>query len=102
MSYLGNAPDQQTFTPQVDYFSGNNSTTSFTLSRNVASVAQVEAVIENVVQNPSDAYTVLNNVITFTSAPPAGSNNIYVRYTSPITKVMVPTASSVNTNELAN
>jgi len=102
MSYIGNTPEQQSFTPQVDYFNGNNSTTSFTLSRNVASVAQVEAVIENVVQNPTDAYTVNGNTITFTSAPPSGTNNIYVRYTSPITNVMVPSASSVNTNELAN
>jgi len=102
MSYIGNTPEQQAFTPQVDYFNGNNSTTSFTLSRNVASVAQIEAVIENVVQNPTDAYTVNGNTITFTSAPPSGTNNIYVKYTSPITTVMVPTASSVNTNELAN
>jgi hypothetical protein len=85
--YIGNTATQQAFTPAVDFFSGNASTTAFTLSRPVASVAQVEAVIENVVQNPGSAYTVSGNTITFTSAPPSGSNNIYVRYTSPITQV---------------
>jgi hypothetical protein len=85
--YIGNTATQQAFTPAVDFFSGNASTTAFTLSRPVASTAQVEAVIENVVQNPGSAYTVSGNTITFTSAPPSGSNNIYVRYTSPITQV---------------
>lgn len=95
MSYLGNTPTTQAFTPQVDYFSGNASTTAFTLSRPVASVAQVEAVIENVVQNPSSAYTVSGNTITFTSAPPSGTNNIYVRYTSPVTQVIKPSDGTV-------
>lgn len=95
MSYLGNTPTTQAFTPQVDYFSGNASTTAFTLSRPVASVAQVEAVIENVVQNPSSAYTISGNTITFTSAPPSGTNNIYVRYTSPVTQVIKPSDGTV-------
>jgi len=88
MSYIGNTPTQQAFTPAIDYFSGNGSTTAFTLSRPVASVAQIQAVIENVPQNPSSAYTVSGNTITFTSAPPSGTNNIYVEYTSPITQVV--------------
>jgi hypothetical protein len=87
MAFIGNTNTTQAFTPAVDYFSGNGSTTAFTLSRPVASVAQVEAVIDNVVQNPSSAYTVSANTITFSSAPLSGTNNIYVRYTSPITQV---------------
>ena len=46
MAFIGNTPQTQGFTPAVDIFSGNGSTTAFTLSRTVASVAQVEAVIE--------------------------------------------------------
>jgi hypothetical protein len=88
MAYIGNTAEQQAFTPAIDYFSGNGSTTAFTLSRPVASVAQVQAVIENVPQNPGDAFTVSGNTITFTSAPPSGTNNIYVYYTSPITQVV--------------
>jgi len=99
--YLGNSPTQQAFTPAVDVFSGNGSTTAFTLSRPVASVAQVQAFIENVPQSPVDAFTVSGNTITFTSAPPSGSSNIYVRYTSPITQVIQPSDGSVGTNQLA-
>jgi len=88
MAYLGNTPTQQAFTPAIDYFNGNASTTAFTLSRPVASVAQVQVTIDNVAQNPSSAYTVSGNTITFTSAPLLGTNNIYVYYTSPITQVI--------------
>ena len=102
MSYIGNTATTQAFTPAVDYFSGNGSTTAFTLSRPVASVAQVEAVIDNVVQNPSSAYTVSSNTITFTSAPLSGTNNIYVRYTSPITQVIAPSAGTVGSSQLAS
>lgn len=87
MAYIGNTQQDQNYVPAIDYFSGNGSTTAFTLSRPVASVAQVQAVIENVPQNPGDAYTVSGNTITFTSAPPSGTNNIYVYYTSPNTQV---------------
>ena len=88
MAFIGNTVTTQGFTPAVDFFSGNASTTAFTLSKPVASVAQVEPYIENVPQNPNSAYTVSGNTVTFTSAPPSGTNNIYVRYTSPITQVL--------------
>jgi hypothetical protein len=100
MAAIGNSPTQQAFTPAIDYFSGNGSTTAFTLSRPVASVAQVQVVIDNVAQNPSSAYTVSSNTITFTSAPLSGTNNIYVYYTSPITQVIAPGQSTVGLTAL--
>jgi len=101
MSYIGNTSTTQAFTPAVDYFSGNASTTAFTLSRPVASVAQVQVVVNNVAQNPSSAYTISSNTITFTSAPSSGTNNIYVYYTSPITDVIAPGQNTVTTTSLA-
>lgn len=102
MAFIGNTNTTQAFTPAVDFFSGNASTTAFTLSRPVAAVAQVEAVISNVVQDPGSAYTVSGSTITFTSAPPSGTNNIYVRYTSPITQVIAPGQGTVSTTSLAS
>jgi len=98
MASIGNSPTQQAFTPAIDYFSGNGSTTAFTLSRPVASVAQVQVTIDNVAQNPSSAYTVSSNTITFTSAPLSGTNNIYVYYTSPITQVIAPGQGTVTSD----
>ena len=95
MAYLGNTPTTQGFIPAIDYFSGNGATVAFTLSRPVASVAQVQATIENVPQNPGTAFTVSGNTITFDGAPPSGTNNIYVYYTSPITQVIAPSQGTV-------
>jgi hypothetical protein len=101
MASIGNSYTTQGFIPAVDYFNGNGSTTAFTLSRPVASVAQVQAVIENVPQNPGDAYTVSGNTITFTSAPPSGTSNIYVYYTSPITQLIAPGQDTVGIAQLS-
>jgi hypothetical protein len=102
MSYLGNTPTQQGFIPAIDFFSGNGITTAFTLSRPVASVAQVQATIENVPQNPGTAFTVSGNTITFDGAPASGTNNIYVYYTSPITQVIQPGQGTVGTAQFAS
>jgi hypothetical protein len=102
MAFIGNTPTTQAFTPAIDYFSGNGSTTAFTLSRPVASVAQVQVTIDNVAQNPSSAYTVSSNTITFTSAPLSGTNNIYVYYTSPITQVIAPGQGTVTSTAFAS
>jgi hypothetical protein len=100
MGYLGNSNVVQNFTPAVDYFNGNGSATAFTLSRTVGSAFDIQAFIENVPQNPSSAFTVAGNVITFTSAPPSGTNNIYVRYTSPVVQQVKPAPGTVGPTEL--
>jgi hypothetical protein len=100
MSFIGNSFTNQTYVPTVDYFNGNASTTAFTLSRNVASVYDIQVVVENVPQNPSSAFTVSGNTITFTSAPPSGSNNIYVRYTTPTTNLVKPAPGTVGPTEV--
>lgn len=85
MAFIGNTVQNQGFTPAIDYFNGNGVTVTFTLSRPIASVAQVIVAVDNVIQNPSSAFGVVGNSITFTSAPLSGTNNIWVEYTSLIT-----------------
>jgi len=85
MAFIGNTPQTQGFTPAIDYFNGDGVTVTFTLSRPIASVAQVIVAIDNVIQNPSSSYTVAGSAITFSSAPLSGTNNIWVEYTSLIT-----------------
>jgi len=98
--YIGNTVITQGFTPQVDFFSGNASTTAFTLSRPVASTYQMIVVVANVTQNPGSAYTVSGNTITFSSAPPTGTNNIWVEYTSLITQTIAPSPGTVGAAQL--
>ena len=85
MAFIGNTVQTQGFAPAIDYFNGNGVTVTFTLSRPVASVAQMIVAIDNVIQNPSSSFTVAGNAITFSSAPLSGTNNIWVEYTSLIT-----------------
>jgi hypothetical protein len=56
--------------------------------------------VANVAQNPASAYTIIGNTITFTSAPPAGSNNIWIEYASLSTQAVAPSAGTVNTVQL--
>jgi hypothetical protein len=80
MAFIGSTPSTQNLVAATDYFNGDGTTVAFTLSRPVYATYQVAVVVNNVPQNPSSAYTVVGTTITFTSAPPAGSSNIYVSY----------------------
>jgi len=61
----------------VDEFTANGSTTTFTLSKTVSSSNDLLVTLDGVTQYPNTqsatrAYSVLENVLTFTSAPAAG------------------------------
>lgn len=68
--------------PQLDAerFSGDASTTAFTLTRQVVTPTDIDVFVENVRQEPTTAYNVDGLTLTFTSAPGSGTNNIYVIY----------------------
>jgi hypothetical protein len=97
MSYIGNNPDVNAFTVSVERFSGTGSCTQFQLTRtNYSDNAAIEVVISGAQQNPTANYGVENGLITFTSAPGVGSNNIVVTYRAPV----VVTFNQVTTSQL--
>jgi len=114
MSYLGNTPELQNYAAGSDRFSGDASTTKFVLARRVTNANDVIAIIESVYQDPFTAYTIAANTtsgtadITFTSAPPTGTNNIVVNYraTQIVSYNIVTTAqlqaNSVTTAKIAD
>jgi hypothetical protein len=77
MPYIGNPIYQSAFV--VDQFSGNGSTTAFTMSVAPAGVTNVLVAVSGVLQDPS-TYGVVGNTITFSAAPPSGTGNISCRY----------------------
>ena len=80
MAYVGNPIDtQNTFQSLVGKrFSGDGSTTAFTLDVAPSSTLDLEVFVGNVRQDPNSAYTLSGTTLTFTGAPPSGTNNIYV------------------------
>jgi hypothetical protein len=89
MPYLGNEPATAFTSTTKDTFSGDASTTDFTMSK-AANVNAVRVVVENVVQNPTVAYTCSGTTLSFTSAPPTGTNNIYVVHLGPPAATIAP------------
>jgi hypothetical protein len=77
MSYIGNQPTTAAF--PFDQFSGNGTTTAFTLTYAPAGPTSIIVSISGVVQNPN-LYSVIGTTITFSPAPPSGTNNIAVLY----------------------
>ena len=80
MAYVGNPIDtQNTFQSLVGKrFNGDGSTTDFTLDVAPGNVLDIEVFVGNVRQDPNSAYTVSGTTLSFTGAPPSGTNNIYV------------------------
>ena len=96
MPYLG-AQALGTFgTGTKDRFSGNNSSTAFTMSRSVGNANDIDVFVENVRQEPSIAYTVSGTTLSFTGTPATGSNNIYVVHKAASVNVVPPSGRSTD------
>ena len=68
--------------PHIDEFNGNGSTTAFTLTQvpSASNASNFIVFVDNVYQRygSSYAFTVNGATLTFTAAPPSGTNNIQV------------------------
>ncbi len=85
MPYIGNPIYQSAFV--TDQFSGDGSTTAFTMSVAPAGVTNVLVAVSGVLQDPS-TYGVTGPTITFSTAPPSGTGHISCRYLGiPVTGV---------------
>ena len=78
MPHLGTQPPTGFKTTTKQSFSGDNSTTAFTLNRASSSNTDLEIFVDNIQQEPTTAYSVSGTTLTFTEAPPTGTNNVYV------------------------
>jgi hypothetical protein len=102
MTYVGNPIDTtNTFQSIVGKrFSGDGSTTAFTLDVAPSSTLDIEVFVGNVRQDPNSAYTLSGTTLTFTGAPPSGTNNIYVVHQAKSVGTITPGANSVGVTEL--
>lgn len=77
-----------------DSFSGDGSTTGFTLSSAISDEANTQVYIDGVYQSKLN-YSIAGNVVTFSTAPHTGTNNIEVINVAAVT---VEAASGLNKN----
>jgi hypothetical protein len=101
MAYIGASGALTNQATVTDVFNGNGSNTQFTLSRTVYNTRDIEVVVNNVQQSPFDgSYSVSGQTLTFSGAPTAGANNIYVIYQAGVIGVVSPTDNSVTANSI--
>ncbi len=62
-----------------EFFSGDDSTTAYTLNYSTGNEASVLVCISGVKQK-TDSYALINGQIVFTEAPPTGTSNIELTY----------------------
>ena len=83
MPYIGNtAADRFVASKAASVYSGDGSTTAFTLEHSVGADEDILVSVDGVIQEPSVAYAVSSGTtLTFTAAPSTNSgNNIFVYY----------------------
>ena len=102
MSYIGNTlPANFQSLPAVQRFNGDGSDTTFTLAAQIANDQSILVSVDGVTQD-SNAYSVSGTTLTFTSAPSAGTGNIFVNTISPVGSTVVPPDGSVTTAKLVD
>ena len=109
MAYIGTpAVDRFTASKAASVYSGDGSTTAFTLEHAVGSDEDILVSVDGVIQEPSVAYAVSSGTtLTFTAAPSTNSgNNIFVYYlfstlgtvTHPATSALSATSGTFSGN----
>lgn len=100
MAIIGNQLQSSNYVS--DQFSGTGSTVAYTLSLAPASAASIAVYISGLYQTPGVAYTVSGTTLTFTGAPPSGTNNIYVLHHGIQNQNLVPVNGSITPAMLNN
>jgi predicted DNA-binding protein len=101
MAYVGTPIDttNQFQSLQGKRFSGDGSTTAFTLDIAPTSVFDIEVFVENVRQDPNSAYTLNGTTLTFAAAPASGTNSIYVIHQAKaVGTITAPVGGSIDMN----
>lgn len=79
---------------RTELFSGDGSTFSFTLAANPGSVHNMDVSIGGVTQQNGVDFSVSGTLLTFISPPPAGTNNVLVRYGQALPLPIMPTINA--------
>jgi hypothetical protein len=105
MAYIGSYPaDKTSGSKPRNEFTGDGTTVNFTLSQEVPGgfESNVLVIVDNVIQQPVESYTIGGNNITLTfSEAPASGAVIYVLHQGTATYNMIPVVGSVTPDKLS-
>ena len=99
MAYIGNIPAEKYQTLQKQSFT-TSATDTYTLSYSVTNPQDLALFINNVRQNPNDAYTVSGTTLTLSSAI-TSSDTMYAVFLGRAVETIAPATGSVTNNMLA-
>ena len=94
MSYIGNLPTSATFA--IDSFNGDDSTVNFTLREAPVTTSSILVFVGGIRQH-TDTYSLSGTTLTFSEAPPTGTNNIQVLFLGLGASPHIPSDYSVST-----
>jgi hypothetical protein len=97
MSYIGNLPTSATFA--IDSFNGDNSTVNFTLREAPVTTSSILIFVGGIRQH-TDTYSLSGTTLTFSEAPPTGTNNIQVLFLGLGASPHIPSDFSVSTAKI--
>ena len=100
MGYVGNEPSVN-FTSFAKQDITGDGGANYTLTHAVANANEIEVFVNNVRQEPTDAYSVSGTALTMTGNV-ASSDNFYVIYLGKAIQTTVPPDSSVSTAKIAD
>jgi len=99
MSYIGNTPGDKFLTLEKQVFT-TSATDTYSLDREVSSVNDIELFLNNVRQEPTEAYTISGTTLTLASAITA-SDSMYCIYQGRAVGTQSPASGSVTNDMLA-
>jgi hypothetical protein len=94
MAYIGNSTTSATFA--IDTFNGDNSTVNFTLREAPVTTASILVFVGGIRQH-TDTYSLSSTTLTFSEAPPSGTNNVQVLFLGLGASPHIPSDYSVST-----
>jgi len=94
LAFIGNIPTSATFA--IDSFNGDNSTVNFTLREAPVTTASILVFVGGIRQH-TDTYSLSSTTLTFSEAPPTGTNNIQVLFLGLGASPHIPSDFSVST-----
>ena len=99
MAYIGNTPADKFLTLEKQTFT-TSATDTYTLDREVSSVNDLELFLNNVRQEPTEAYTISGTTLTLASAI-TSSDSLYCVYQGRAVGTQAPATGSVTNGMLA-